>query len=77
MSHVRPPLELNLRRATAQGPQVPGPLAGIVHLFFLAQSASPAQLVLHTATTSHAYGAHSVRAVAWVHCPATQVAAAR
>jgi hypothetical protein len=49
----------------------------MVHWFFLAQSASLAQLVLHTATTSHAYGALSVRAVGCVHAPALQVAGPR
>lgn len=43
-----------------------------MHFIFFAQSASVAQLDLHAfADASHAYGAHSVRAVGCVHEPAT------
>jgi hypothetical protein len=48
-----------------------------VHVFFFAQSASLVQLVLHAATTSHAYGAHSMRVVDIVQVPAEQVDAGR
>ena len=53
---------------------MPGPDAGTVQLYFFAQSAALAQLVLHApATASQAYGVQSEMLPA-THLPAAQVA---